>query len=158
MFSNFLGNKKGQAGETMTWIAATIIIVIILVVSILLTTLTVNSNKTVFYAADKQQDVIATSTMISFLESNQTKNLTRNQDYPDLQNEARIMLAILPMPTNIRYWNFELYDNNSAKQVSIGNPSATVLKYGWHNFFDTSIIGDNSMIRFWATCQGGTCG
>lgn len=64
---NRLMNKKGQIGETMTWVIATIIIIVILIVSIVITSFlgTIGVHKN--YKSYRYTDLIAMKSLAGYL-------------------------------------------------------------------------------------------
>lgn len=76
-------NKKGQTGETMTWIVATIIIIIILTVSIIIANYSLKSMKKVNEQFFQTADVLASKSMYSYM---LTRDFAGNNVYTQLKN------------------------------------------------------------------------
>ncbi|MBU2053226.1 MAG: hypothetical protein ABIJ14_02060 [Nanoarchaeota archaeon] len=61
-------SKKGQIGETMTWVVATIVIIVILGVSVFAATLSpIKSSKE--FKSNRKADLLATKSLINYLSS-----------------------------------------------------------------------------------------
>ncbi len=58
-------DKKGQIGETITWVVATIIIIVILLVSIFASTSYIGGNKKATFS--KQTDILASKSFFAYL-------------------------------------------------------------------------------------------
>jgi len=61
-------NKKGQVGETITWIVATVVIIITLIVSIFIASFYFGNNRGISY--EKQVDVLTSKSFFSYLATN----------------------------------------------------------------------------------------
>ena len=70
-----LNNKnRGQIGETMTWVVATIIIVVILVISVYAASLLANTKKTLSYQKEKiESDLLMEKSLFAYFSANDTK-------------------------------------------------------------------------------------
>jgi len=58
-------DKKGQIGETITWVVATIIIIVILLVSIFVSTSYIGGSKKATFS--KQTDILASKSLFAYL-------------------------------------------------------------------------------------------
>jgi len=77
-----LNNKnKGQVGETMTWVVATIIIIAILIISIYAASILANTKKTLLYQKEKtESDLLMEKSLFAyFLSDGEKKNLIYNK-------------------------------------------------------------------------------
>ena len=66
---DFVGNKRAQVGETMTWIVATIVIIVILVISIYIAGVSDITNK-IFsreFEIKGHNDLLVTKSLTSYL-------------------------------------------------------------------------------------------
>ena len=70
-----LNNKnKGQIGETMPWVVATIIIVVILIISVYAASLLANTRKTLSYQKEKiESDLLMEKSLFAYFSANDTK-------------------------------------------------------------------------------------
>lgn len=154
MLKNLKRNVRGQTGETMTWIVATIVIVIVLTISITFTKLVINKDKVAGSSQDKQKSFLATKSIDSFLENPTNVQLIQNQQYPELETQIRKLLAILPYPPQYSAagWNFEL-DQKNTEPIKITNYNVAV-NAGQYNYFVDNITLDQTTLKFWLTCQG----
>ena len=60
-------SKRGQIGETMTWIVATIIIILVLGASIFLSAIYINQNKKIQSLSSQTKDVLASKSLYSYM-------------------------------------------------------------------------------------------
>jgi hypothetical protein len=93
-----LHNKKGQVGETMTWIIATIVIIVILVFSIFITSILGKSksfDKNRKFEFDRETDLIATKSLTSYLltKNNFAKTVFEQLNEEDNLNDFNGLLA-----------------------------------------------------------------
>jgi len=64
-------NKKGQLGETITWVVATIIIIFVLITSIYASSLVAKSKKVLSYDSyEREADGIMTKMILSYFLTN----------------------------------------------------------------------------------------
>tara|TARA_Y100000310_G_C20501382_1_gene724172 strand:+ start:239 stop:688 length:450 start_codon:yes stop_codon:yes gene_type:complete len=87
---NLMNQKKGQIGETMTWIVATLIIVFVLLVSIYVSSLlskTKNIGSDDFNSEDLRQDLLAKKSLIAFLLS---ENSNEKTTYAIINEEGKL--------------------------------------------------------------------
>ena len=83
MFNKLLNkNNRGQTGETITWIVATVIIIVILLVSILIASVYLGNAKK--FSLTKQADSLASKSFFSYL---LTKDSTGVNVYEQLKKE-----------------------------------------------------------------------
>ena len=85
-----MNQKKGQIGETMTWIVATLIIVFVLLVSIYVSSLlskTKNIGSDDFNSEDLRQDLLAKKSLIAFLLS---ENSNEKTTYAIINEEGKL--------------------------------------------------------------------
>ena len=82
--SPMLGQKRGQAGETVTWIVATVIIVIILFVSIFIASVYLGGGKE--FSFIKQADSLATKSFFSYLLTKDNQGKTVYEQMKDEEN------------------------------------------------------------------------
>ena len=145
-----LDKNRGQVGESVTWIVATLIIVIILTISILLTKFVVNPEKITTYSTDRQENMVAMSSITSFLESKDTQQLLAQKDYPNLKIKVSKFLQTLPHPPAYTNWgwNFQLTDGNQS--INIQNLEVP----GNYDYFDNTFIFNSIKLRFWLICEG----
>ncbi len=70
-----LNNKnRGQIGETMTWVVATIIIVVILIISVYAASLLANTRKALSYQKEKiESDLLMEKSLFAYFSANDTK-------------------------------------------------------------------------------------
>lgn len=148
------GKNKGQVGETMTWMVATIIIIVILGISIFATQFIINPDKEITYSEDKEKDLFATKSIIAFLKNEKNVELLKNKDYVNFEKEIKALLEILPKPSigSAGDWNFELYENDE-KKIEIHNYRLAT-NVGQYNHFEDNIIFEQIKLRFWLECQG----
>jgi len=159
-----LDNKKGQIGETMTWIVATLIIVVILSISILVT-LPLGLNKQVTIA-DKEKDLIATKSIISFLSKESNVGLLKT-DRDLFEKKIKNLLENLYVghsgTTNIRAgWNLEIDEGGEKRKVvtsalKIGDIFVLTISPLNDDYFESKFTLDNKILRFWAECLGEKC-
>lgn len=152
--SPMLGQNKGQIGETMTWVVATIIIIVILGISIFATQFKINPDKKITYSAEKEKDFLAAKSITAFLQNEKNIELLKNKDYGNFENETVKLLEILPKPSvgSAGDWNFELHENDEKKIGIYNYRLATNL--GQYNHFETNIFLEQIKLRFWLECQG----
>ena len=63
--------KKGQVGETVTWLVATIIIIVVLIISIYTTSLLANIKKTLPYKeGERKSDLIMEKSLFAYFSVN----------------------------------------------------------------------------------------
>lgn len=81
-----LNNKnKGQIGETMTWVVATIVIIVILIISIYAASLLANTKKTLSYQKEKREsDLLMEKSLFAYFSINDTK---KNLIYDKLKQQ-----------------------------------------------------------------------
>jgi len=73
MFNKKIKDRKAQAGETITWVFATLVIIVILLISISIVNLMGNNKK---FDSSKTADILASESLFSYLlteEEQQTK-------------------------------------------------------------------------------------
>ena len=78
-------SKRGQMGETITWVVATLIIVVILAVSLLVSSLVFGDEKSLGFL--KTTDVLASKSLFSYL---LTKDADENNVYAQLKNQENL--------------------------------------------------------------------
>ena len=78
-------SKRGQMGETITWVVATLIIVVILAVSLLVSSLILGDEKSLGFL--KTTDVLASKSLFSYL---LTKDTEGNNVYTQLKNQENL--------------------------------------------------------------------
>ena len=79
--------KRGQIGETMTWIIATLIIIVVLAVSIFIASASVEKFKRIQQASFQTADVLASKSMFSYLS---TKDSEGKTIYEQLKGEGNL--------------------------------------------------------------------
>ena len=78
-------SKRGQIGETITWVVATLIIVVILAVSLLVSSLVFGDEKNLGFF--KATDVLASKSLFSYL---LTKDTDGNNVHTQLKNQENL--------------------------------------------------------------------
>ena len=78
-------SKRGQMGETITWVVATLIIVVILAVSLLVSSLILGDEKSLGFL--KTTDVLASKSLFSYL---LTKDREGNNVHTQLKNQENL--------------------------------------------------------------------
>lgn len=78
-------NKKGQVGETVTWVIATVIIIVILVVSIFIASAYIGNNKEA--DLNRQADVLASKSLLAYL---LTKDSGGKSVYEQIKTEKNL--------------------------------------------------------------------
>lgn len=149
-----LHNRRGQVGETMTWVVATLIIVVILSMSILATTILSNSNKKFIFLNDKKKDFIATVSITNFLMNPENVKLLENKNHLVFEGKMKNFLKILPGSTigGQGGWNFERDSAKETNQVLTYSLIPNV--FGQYNYFGTEIFSKKMNLKFWEECQG----
>lgn len=145
-------NKRGQVGETVTWIVATVVIIVILTISIFVTSALPKRDKGYLKLIDKQKDFIATKSVVNFLIENLdlVKNSIESENYDAIEERFRPFLESLIVFRGIGGWNFELLIGEKVESFVI--ISATP---GWHNYYDIYFnLEPGVKLRFWEDCQG----
>ena len=89
-----LDNKKGQIGETITWVIATLVIVVILLISISFT-FPLGSEKNI-KIKDKEKDFLATKSITSFLRNPDNVGSLELKDYEKFEIEITKLVNTLP--------------------------------------------------------------
>jgi hypothetical protein len=81
-----LNNKnRGQIGETMTWVVATIVIIAILIISVYAASLLANTKKTLSYQKEKREsDFLMEKSLFAYFSVNDTK---KNLIYDKLKQQ-----------------------------------------------------------------------
>ena len=82
----FLKDKRGQIGETMTWIVATVIIIVILLISIFVATSYLGKNKGADFLA-KRSDLLASESFFAYV---LTENAEGQTVYEQLKNQDNL--------------------------------------------------------------------
>lgn len=78
-------SKRGQIGETMTWVIATIIIVVILIISVYAASLLANTRKTLSYQKEKiESDLLMEKSLFAYFSTNDIK---KNLIYDKLKQQ-----------------------------------------------------------------------
>lgn len=118
-------NKKGQEGETLTWIFATILIVVVLFASIGVTTI-ITKKVVLTFSTGERADLLVTKSLVAYLltlEGDKTiyENLSNSEDLND-------------------------FDGNLAVRIFRGlysqRYSSIWMGIGWrNNFFGANILG-----------------
>ena len=143
-------NNRGQTGETITWIVATVIIVVILLVSILIASVYLGDTKK--FSLTKQADSPASKSFFSYL---LTKDNTGVNVYNELKKEQldpKIKLGdnvkslgekvFSPYRTNYGVF-VRLTNKVGDKWVEIVEPKAIVPKKNWMDFIGNKIKLDD---------------
>ena len=81
VMKDFVGNKRAQVGETMTWIVATIVIIVILVISIYIAGVSDITNK-IFsreFEIKGHNDLLVTKSLTSYLLTDDGKGVVFEQ-------------------------------------------------------------------------------
>ena len=78
-------SKRGQIGETMTWIIATIIIIVMLTITIIVSDLSFGKNRKI--QTDQNSDILASKSFFSYV---LTKNAEDKNVYSQLQTEENL--------------------------------------------------------------------
>ena len=150
-----LDNKKGQIGETMTWIVATLIIIVILSISIFATSiLALGSTKKLIYLEDKEKDFLATKSITSFLRNSDNVGLLENEDPEVFEEKLKTFLKILPSSTigGQGGWNFER--DYSGETEGVLTYSLIPNVFGQYDYFEIKVSTKLIKLRFWEECQG----
>lgn len=67
-------SKRGQIGETITWVVATIIIVVILIISVYAASLLANTRKTLSYQKEEiEGDLLMEKSLFAYFSASDTK-------------------------------------------------------------------------------------
>lgn len=155
MFKYINLSKRGQIGETMTWIVATIIIVVVLGISILLSTSISNSKEN--YQFDKEKDFLATKSITNFLSEEKNLQILENSQNEIQSKKIENFLLTLPVksitfPINSEgAWSLEIDKGDSSKTIK-PNLALGILP----DFFEFKTNKDNLKLTFWAECPA-TC-
>ncbi|PIO07149.1 hypothetical protein COU59_03770 [Candidatus Pacearchaeota archaeon CG10_big_fil_rev_8_21_14_0_10_34_12] len=141
-----LKNRKGQIGETMTWVVATLVVIAVLGVSIVFTK-TANPFSKEIYSYDKEKDFLASLSVTNFLSENTNVNYLENLDK---NSELKIESLLLTMPAGTRYkgeWSLDLENSGDSETINLN------LKYLlFPEFFNIKIEKSNLKLNFWAKC------
>lgn len=78
-------NKKGQMGETITWVVATIIVVVILGISISILSFNTDSRKMIIPITS---DIFAVKSLVSYLSTNNIYNELSAEGVEDFTSES----------------------------------------------------------------------
>jgi len=78
-------SKRGQIGETMTWIIATIIIIVMLTITIIISDLSFGKNRKI--QTDQNSDILASKSFFSYV---LTKDAEGKNVYSQLQTEENL--------------------------------------------------------------------
>jgi len=115
-------SKRGQIGETMTWIVATIIIILVLGASIFLSAIYINQNKKIQSLSSQTKDVLASKSLYSYL-------LTLDSDKKTVYSQIKEEGDLNEFNGNLAIKIFKgLYGNDYTEEVWIGitDPSTIV--------------------------------
>ena len=145
-------NKRGQIGETMTWIIATLVIVVILSISVLVT-IPLGSEKKI-KIEDKEKDFLATKSITSFLRNETNVELLKNEDPKVFEEKLKNFLKILPSSTSGGQggWNFERDSSGETEEVLTYSLIPNV--FGQYDYFEIKMFTKLIKLRFWEECQG----
>ena len=147
MFNKSLDkNNKGQTGETITWIVATVIIVVILLVSILIASVYLGNTKK--FSQTKQADSLASKSFFSYLltKDNAEVNIYNELKKEKLDTEIKLEDNVKDLAEKV----FSPYRNNYGvfvrltnkvgdKWVEIVEPKSIVPKRNWIDFIGNKI-------------------
>ena len=141
-------NKRGQLGETMTWIVATLIIVVILSITILVA-VPLGSNKQI-KIEDKEKDFLATKSITSFLGNGENVELLNNGNYEAFKESTGELVKNFPKPVKggAGSWNFEI------DGVDLSSNYKLLLNFGQYDYFETDILFNKIKLKYWLECQG----
>lgn len=149
----FINGKRGQIGETMTWIVATIVIIIILLISIFISKGISSSDARILILTDKQKDFIGTKSIVNFVNENLeiVENSFETDNYIFVEEKFKPFLDDLDVFRGFGGWNMELSFNGDKKLEIINYPEI-------HRFIEINEIifnlDENKEIRFWEVCKG----
>ena len=147
--------SRGQVSSTMNWVIATIIIIVVLLISYFATA---NNNflNPSLSLKDKEKDLIATKSIISFVEDNYDliKTSVDDKDYQTLNNTLSPFLLDISLlnvevgPVGKSYaWNVNLLDADDQNKFSIYTYSAMKRAYSV-----TIVLDENNKLNFWEAC------
>jgi len=148
-------NKKGQIGETMTWIVATLIIVVILSISIFATSiLALGSTKKLIYLEDKEKDFLATKSITSFLRNQKNVDLLENGNYGDFKIKNKKLTEVMQRSSLQSAWDFELSEKEEVK-IEIIHASPAPVSSLVINAFEINIFLKQTQIelKYWKKCK-----
>ena len=144
-------NKRGQVGETVTWIVATVVIIVILAISIFVVSALPKRDKGSLKLIDKQKDFIATKSVVNFLIENfdLVKNSVESENYDAIEERFRPFLESLIVFRGIGGWNFELLVGEKVESSVIISATPE-----WPNYYDIYFnLEPNTKLKFWEACQ-----
>jgi len=108
--------KKGQIGDTMTWVVATLVIVVILGVSVFAATLSpIKSSRE--FKLDRKADLLATKSLVNYLSSEEKGEIiyTKLRKEEKLKNSTKIIEGLYE---DDYYREADLYIVNNKDVVS----------------------------------------
>tara|TARA_Y100000310_G_C20551114_1_gene748133 strand:+ start:444 stop:887 length:444 start_codon:yes stop_codon:yes gene_type:complete len=143
-----LDNKRGQLGETMTWIVATLIIVVILSITVSFA-FSLGSDKQI-KIEDKEKDFLATKSITSFLGNGENVELLNNGNYEAFKESTGELVKNFPKPVKggAGSWNFEI------DGVDLSSNYKLLLNFGQYDYFETDILFNKIKLKYWLECQG----
>ncbi|MGD9276567.1 MAG: hypothetical protein PVJ67_05320 [Candidatus Pacearchaeota archaeon] len=113
-----MNNRRGQIGETMTWVVATIAIIFILSVSIFIVKINFGKEKT--FNPYISNDLVITESAVSFFSYennfNDLKNSIQNEDYTSIKPKVENFLEGI---SEDRQWNFRVFIDNEISKKSV---------------------------------------
>lgn len=153
-------NKNAQIGETVTWVVATIVIIVILGFSIFIAASLSGGSAGQLYSKDKEKDLVATKSIISFLSEQSNLDLIEtsliNNDCDSLKNDVKFRKFLSSMAVHPNEgWNFEGSVNGEGvcEVETYG-----IIKFNKKNYYEVNFEFDKNSkkinLRFWKTCQG----
>ena len=150
-----LDNKKGQIGETMTWIVATLIIIVILSISIFATSiLALGSTKKLIYLEDKEKDFLVTKSITSFLRNSDNVGLLESENYGDFEIKNKKLTEIMQRSSLQSAWDFELSEKEEVK-IEIIHAYPVPGSSPIFNAFEINIFLKQTQteLKYWKKCK-----
>ncbi len=142
--------KKAQIGDTMTWVAATLIIVVVLAISIFASKFVLPEIKPIFLD-DKQKDFLATKSITSLLRDDGNVKLLGSGDNGKIESKMGNFLQKISNggATNPGGWNLEIEKDDSKVNIDAYRVA------GFYSKFDINQNSDEIKLHFWKECQDG---
>lgn len=113
-----MNNSRGQIGESLTWVVATIVIIVILGISIFVVKFSLNEKE---FNPFISNDLVATKSAVSFLSYennfNDLENSIENGNYNSVKPKMEEFLEAIS--TDKLNWNFRVFLDGSVADDSV---------------------------------------
>jgi len=140
-----MNNRRGQIGETMTWVVATIVIIVILGISIFIVKFSLNEKEFVKFSSE---DSVLTKSAVSFLRYGNNFDELKNAIEKDDYNSIKPKIEKFFKGISEEAWDFRIFVNDKLEGDSVVANNLPGLSENKKSYFQFNLDSDEIGLSF----------